>query len=419
MLANRWRIKKLALSQCTQKKKNLKEKVKVVEEPPKIYEDEEVANKIPVRYISIVSGSIAKNNLIYESYKPQSLNAIIGYMDFCLTFRSILPNTLRSYSCSKDGIDDNKEAMCEDLGVKFDNVAKELKEYYNSEIQTNFPQEVDQTKILIFDSNFECGNLDKVTIVSLDEYNLYLNPDTNTKGYSQWFYFAVGNTFENRKVIFHILNCTNPASLLKKGMKPLVFSEQEYKQKGTPWTADTTNVTYNPNDLSKRLTGDSITNQNCNKTYYTLTFSYTFKHNNDRVYFAYTRPYTVSMCFELLRSVKSQLKNKAEQVKVLEENGLQKRIKKFHTDAVEAEQKKQEQKKAQVKKAKVQSKPVIKEKTETIITTYNLKYKWMKSEEIQIEAKGILYKQETLCRTFSGIPIILLTITKYILHTFR
>jgi hypothetical protein len=300
------------------------------------------------------------------------------------------------------------------LGVKFDNVAREIKEYYNSEIQTNFPIEVDQSKILIFDSNFECGNLDKVTIVSLDEYNLYLNPDTNTKGYSQWFYFAVSNTSNNRKVTFHILNCTNPAGLFKRGMKPLVFSEQEYKRGGKLWTTDTTNVNYTPNDLSKKLAEDSTTNQNCNRTYYTLTFSYTFKHNNDKVYFAYTRPYTVSMYFGLLKNIKSQLINKAQQVKLLEENGLQKRIKKFHTGTLEVEQKEQEQKKAQGTKTKMQNKPLTKEKTETIITTHNWKYNWMKSEDIEIEAGGILYKQETLCRTFSGIPIILLTITKYV-----
>ena len=36
---------------------------------------------------------------------------------------------------------------------------------------------------LLFDSFFECGNLEKAEYVSPTEYNLYLNVDTNTKGH--------------------------------------------------------------------------------------------------------------------------------------------------------------------------------------------------------------------------------------------
>jgi len=36
---------------------------------------------------------------------------------------------------------------------------------------------------LLFDSFFECGNLEKAEYVTPTEYNLYLNVDTNTKGH--------------------------------------------------------------------------------------------------------------------------------------------------------------------------------------------------------------------------------------------
>lgn len=36
---------------------------------------------------------------------------------------------------------------------------------------------------LLFDSFFECGNLERAEYVSSHEYNLYLNVDTNTKGH--------------------------------------------------------------------------------------------------------------------------------------------------------------------------------------------------------------------------------------------
>jgi hypothetical protein len=47
---------------------------------------------------------------------------------------------------------------------------------------------------LIFDSQFECGNLDIAVKCKSREYDLYIRPDTNTTGNFQWFYFKVINT---------------------------------------------------------------------------------------------------------------------------------------------------------------------------------------------------------------------------------
>ena len=41
----------------------------------------------------------------------------------------------------------------------------------------------DTGKVLEFDSMFECGNLDRVIMVSPTEYDLYMRPDTNTRGH--------------------------------------------------------------------------------------------------------------------------------------------------------------------------------------------------------------------------------------------
>ena len=42
---------------------------------------------------------------------------------------------------------------------------------------------IDSGDILLFDSLFECGNLDRVVMVSPNEYDLYMRPDTNSKGH--------------------------------------------------------------------------------------------------------------------------------------------------------------------------------------------------------------------------------------------
>lgn len=42
---------------------------------------------------------------------------------------------------------------------------------------------------LIFESDFECGNLDCIVKVAENEYDLYMRVDANTRGHLQWFYF--------------------------------------------------------------------------------------------------------------------------------------------------------------------------------------------------------------------------------------
>lgn len=52
-------------------------------------------------------------------------------------------------------------------------------------------------KSLNFDSFFEGGNLDMAVKLSDLEYDLYMRPDTNSKGHQSWFYFKVANTKAN------------------------------------------------------------------------------------------------------------------------------------------------------------------------------------------------------------------------------
>lgn len=46
-----------------------------------------------------------------------------------------------------------------------------------------FENRIQTGEILEFDSSFECGNLDKVVMVTPDEYDLYMRVDSNTKGH--------------------------------------------------------------------------------------------------------------------------------------------------------------------------------------------------------------------------------------------
>ena len=74
---------------------------------------------------------------------------------------------------------------------------------------------------LVFDSNFESGNLDMVIKKKDLEYDIYMRVDTNIKGHHQWFYFSVtsNSSFLGKKVKFNIVNFTKGSSLYTQGMR--------------------------------------------------------------------------------------------------------------------------------------------------------------------------------------------------------
>ncbi len=45
--------------------------------------------------------------------------------------------------------------------------------------------------LLKFDSDFEGGNLDFVVQSGINEYDVFLRNDSNTRGHTQWYYFSM------------------------------------------------------------------------------------------------------------------------------------------------------------------------------------------------------------------------------------
>ena len=88
---------------------------------------------------------------------------------------------------------------------------------------------------LLFESRFESGNLRRAIQVYEYEYDLILKPDYNTRGYTQWYYFSVGNTKAGKNYRFNIINLIKPDSLYNHGMRPLMYSEAQAKKTGRGW----------------------------------------------------------------------------------------------------------------------------------------------------------------------------------------
>jgi len=135
---------------------------------------------------------------------------------------------------------------------------------------------------LVFESRFESGNLRRAIQVYEYEYDLILHPDYLTKGNTQWYYFRVSNTRVGRTYRFNIVNLLKPDSLFNHGMRPLIYSEYEAKNMGKGWHRGCQKICYFQNTFKRKTAG----------FYCTLTFSVSFQHKNDVVYFAHGYPYT-------------------------------------------------------------------------------------------------------------------------------
>lgn len=92
-----------------------------------------------------------------------------------------------------------------------------------------------QSDSLVFDSHFESGNLlsaYRVTSATASaesdrrrqQYDLYMHNDVHTKGYTQWFYFSVGNVRAGQEITFILRNFSKPDSMYNQGMRPLLYS---------------------------------------------------------------------------------------------------------------------------------------------------------------------------------------------------
>ena len=149
---------------------------------------------------------------------------------------------------------------------------------------------------LIFESRFESGNL-LCAFRTADEnsYQLYLQNDTNTTGYIQWFFFRVSNTKKGRKVNFNIINMLRKKCIYSNGLKIMTYSTMAALKENIGWKRDGFNVMYYPNNL---YIFNNKSGQRRNL--HSLSFDYEFKYDNDIVYFANSLPYFYSKLMKQL-----------------------------------------------------------------------------------------------------------------------
>ncbi|XP_045479468.1 cytosolic carboxypeptidase 2-like isoform X2 [Harmonia axyridis] len=149
-------------------------------------------------------------------------------------------------------------------------------------LSTNICPEENSLK---FESRFESGNLARAIRLTPSYYELYLRSDLYTQRYMQWFYFRVTNMKKNFLYRFSIVNFTKDGSLYNSGLRPLMYSEKDSQLHSIGWRRCGDQITYFCNE---NVTEEGEDQQMT----YTLTFTVSFPHEGDTVYFASCYPYT-------------------------------------------------------------------------------------------------------------------------------
>lgn len=207
---------------------------------------------------------------------------------------------------------------------------------------------------LFIDSHFESGNIEKVyKNQKSQEYHLFMNVDTNTRGHQQWFYFRVRNMRKGVKYKFNIWNFTKPKSLFNDGMRPVWLSKKKRKNLNIsqeeawdfiPEQNFSEGPRYFKSELRRSVTNrglfdkvfdeDERANEEQNKNrdkeskdkkspkalqqpfvknfearapYYCLQFVISFDHDDDTVFIAYSRPYKFTKMITDLVEIENDL----------------------------------------------------------------------------------------------------------------
>ena len=251
-------------------------------------EEEEITQIEQTQIINNFSGRTIENNGL-NAKETNINNSQENNTDIMINAnQQYEEETAINNNTTKDNINNNRLLKGSNL-LRPKTVYNELKPYYTLKNKND--------NTLIFESRFESGNL-LAAFRTEDEnsYQLYLQNDTNTTGYIQWFFFRVSNTKKGRKVNFNIINMLRKTCIYNHGLKIMTYSTMAAAKENLGWHRDCFNSIYYSNNLYVYNNNNASKKRNL----HSLSFDYEFKYDNDTVYFANCIPYFYSTLMKQL-----------------------------------------------------------------------------------------------------------------------
>uniref|UniRef100_A0A1I7XYQ8 Peptidase_M14 domain-containing protein n=1 Tax=Steinernema glaseri TaxID=37863 RepID=A0A1I7XYQ8_9BILA len=133
---------------------------------------------------------------------------------------------------------------------------------------------------LVFDANFESGNLGRVDSLGTNEYDLFIRPDTCSPRHRVWYYFA--------RVVFNIVNFSKDRNLFDSASASPVYKASSQ----TSWSRIPVKNLYYYRSAA-------------HGNRFILSFSHLFDDSH-RVEFAYCIPYTYTKLQQFLGNIESR-----------------------------------------------------------------------------------------------------------------
>ena len=97
----------------------------------------------------------------------------------------------------------------------------ENKNNLNNSINLNNSVNINLNNSMYNDLNGSLSNnlLDNAKNEEIEKYELFLHNDTNTSGYTQWFFFRISNTKKGKKINLSIMNFLRKKTKYSNGIK--------------------------------------------------------------------------------------------------------------------------------------------------------------------------------------------------------
>jgi len=126
---------------------------------------------------------------------------------------------------------------------------------------------------LIFDCDFESGNIGDIEQVDEFEFDVKIRCDSNSPKHRVWYFFRVRNMRENQKLVIHVSNYSKSKALFREGFTPVWAT---HRRKWTPVNKEQMFYYRCPRHKKRHCFAFTFSFKTCEEHFFAFTFPYTY-----------------------------------------------------------------------------------------------------------------------------------------------